>query len=283
MKTKGKVVLIALGVVVLMNGLWAQSKDQPRLKTQYYNPATSTAILPECIWAPATGGGTWMTEVQIAAVTDTSVVKAVFLYGGGNYRGAFTLITNFLSGTMYVTSNILQTLDSLDPDDTFSYYGRVGAVILFTEDAVQERIIALARTNNGPYGKTFNALSDVDANFCSNEPFRPMVLGGLVSNSQFRSSMGGVNFGSQPLEVYFEIHDATGATIGTPFTETFVGYDFKAFNPFVKAGIPYPTYSYDNAYIAIIPISGTGRVAFFGATANNSTNDPAALLPFQLR
>jgi hypothetical protein len=283
MKMKGKVFFIALGLAVLMSSLWAQPKSQPRLKAQYYNSASSTLILPECIWSPAAGGGTWVTEVQIVALTDCSSVNAIFLYGGGNYRGPFTLITSFASWTTFVTSNILQTLDSLDPDDTFSYYGRVGAVILMTGDPIAELIFALARTNNGPYGKTFNALSDVDANFCSYEPFRPMALGGLVSNSQFRTSMGGVNFGSQPLEVYFEIYDATGTLIGTPFTETFVGYDFKAFNPFAKAGIPYPTYSYDIAYIAIFPVSGTGRVAFFGATANNSTNDPAALLPFQVR
>lgn len=272
------------GIVLLMlvSLVFAQQISSPKLKTHYYNSPSSFLVLPECIWAEATGGGTWMTEVQIVAVSDVNVVDAVFIYGGGNYRGPFNLIENAVSGRLYVFNNILETLQSLDPDVSFSYFRRVGAVILRTDDAIFGRILAMARTNNGPYGKTFNALADVDANFCSFEPFRPMALAGLVSNAHFRTSIGGVNLSSEPLQVFFEIRNQTGELIGS-FNEIFVGYDFKAFNPFVKAGIPYPSYSFDYAYLIIMPAGGSGRVMFFGATANNTTNDPAALTPFQVR
>ena len=279
---KGKS-LFLLVLFFLATALWPQSKPPNQIRLQYYNSPSGVLILPECIWAPAVGGGTWMTELQIAAITDISNIYVAFCYGGGNYRGPFTLASNISSGEVEVWPNILEALDNIDPDDTFSYYGKVGALWMATEDLFQEKILALGKTNNGPYGKIVPALADIDANFCSNEPFRPMVIGGLVSNDSYRSSVGGFNMSSSPIEITFELYDASGAIIGTPFTETFAPYDFKAFNPFNRAGVPYPTYSYDAAYLVILPESGLGRVMFFGATANNSTNDPATILPFQLR
>ncbi|MGQ9578289.1 MAG: hypothetical protein ACUVWQ_06665 [Candidatus Aminicenantales bacterium] len=279
MRTGWRFSLAGIAFLTLVSLVFSQQISLPELKTQYYNSPSSFLVLPECIWAPAIGGGTWMTEVQIIPISDINVVEAVFLYGGGNYRGPFNLIVNAVSGQLYVFNNILETLDSLDPDPNFSYNGRVGAVLLLTTDSIFDRVIAMARTNNGPYGKTFNALADVDANLCSFEPFRPMAMCGLVSNANFRTSIGGVNISSEPLDVYFEIRNQAGELIGS-FNEIFVGNDFKAFNPFVKAGIPS---LYDSAYLIIVPTGGSGRVMFFGATANNTTNDPAALSPFQLR
>jgi len=267
----------------LATALWPQSRIPNQIKLQYYNSPTGVLVLPECIWAPAVGGGTWMTELQIAAITDIANIYVAFCYGGGNYRGPFTLASNILRGEVRIWPNILETLDNIDPDDTFSYYGKVGALWMATEDLFQEKILALGKTNNGPYGKIVPALADIDANFCSNEPFRPMVIGGLVSNASYRCSVGGFNMSSSPIEITFELYDASGAMLGSPFTETFAPFDFKAFNPFNRAGVPYPTYSYDAAYLVILPESGLGRVMFFGATANNSTNDPATILPFQLR
>lgn len=276
MRTGWRFSFAGIALLTMVSLVFAQQISPPKLKTQYYNSPSSFLVLPECIWAPAIGGGTWMTEVQIIPISDINFVEAIFLYGDGNFRGPFVLIVNGVSGQLYRFNNILEVRQSVDP--AFSYYGRVGAVLL-TTTSIFDWIIAMARTNNGPYGKTFNALADVDANLCSFEPFRPMALCGLVSNADFRTSIGGVNISSEPLDVYFEIIDQAGELIGS-FNETFVGLDFKAFNPFVRAGITSP---YDSAYLIIVPTGGSGRVMFFGATANNTTNDPAALSPFQMR
>lgn len=277
-----KRIIYFLALFCLAPLLLAQGAKKPsEIKLQYYNSPSSWLILPECIWAPATGGGTWITELQICSVSDTAEVYAAFVYGGGNYRGPFLIASLLSAGQVWISNNILETLQSIDPD--FTYYGKVGALIIATDDSINGKILALAKTKNGPYGKTLPALTDVDANFCSAEPFRPMVIAGLVSNANYRSSVGGVNFSNYSIEIYFELHDADGNIIGSPFVETFVGFDFKAFNPFNKAGVPYPGNSFDNAYLLIFPESGAGRAMFFGAVTNNSTNDPATILPFQLR
>jgi hypothetical protein len=78
--------------------------------------------------------------------------------------------------------------------------------------------------------------------------------------------------------VEFRLIDGNGNQIGTTFIRTFLGYDFQAFSPFAEAGRPYPDYSYDNVFVRIKPVSGSGKVMCFGASANNTTNDPAAHL-----
>ena len=101
-------------------------------------------IIPEAIWAPATGGGIWLTEVQIIDLSGGFEVKAYFRAGSGVNRGLFTLyVNNNGLGRSDLFSNILATLDNLDPDPNFSYYGRVGAIEFVTQDE-NHRIVVTA-------------------------------------------------------------------------------------------------------------------------------------------
>jgi len=72
-----------------------------------------------------------------------------------------------------------------------------------------------------------------------------------------------------------------GDTIGSAFTKTLIGHDSQSFSPFNQAGVPYPTYAYDNVVLWITPTSGSGKVMIYGATANNTSNDPAAQIGVQ--
>jgi hypothetical protein len=108
-----------------------------------------------------------------------------------------------------------------------------------------------------------------------------MMIQNLTSNATYRSSVGYFNPSSSSVTVEFRLFDASGSQIGSAFSRTFVGYDFQAFYPFTEAGVPYPSYNYDNTFLLINPTSGAGRVMCFGATANNSTNDPAAHIAAQ--
>ena len=38
-------------------------------------------IIPEVIWAPATGGGTWVTELQITSLAPANDIQAWYYYG----------------------------------------------------------------------------------------------------------------------------------------------------------------------------------------------------------
>ena len=236
------------------------------------NSPASDIVLPECIWALATGAGTWVTSVQITDLTGGSVVSATFSYGGGARRGPVTVWTSTAgAGRSFISANFLSTLATLDP--AFAYYGRVGTVEFTTQDS-SHKIHVSARIRNGNYSKTFAGMQPTDANTADTS--RQLLLQGLTNNSVYRSSCGFVNPTASSVVVEFRLYSADGSAVGSAFSRTFAGYDFQSFNPFTLAGVPYPGSSYDNVILIATPTSGTGKVMGFGATAHNSSNDPAA-------
>lgn len=239
----------------------------------YDSSACRVLIVPEAIWAPATGGGVWTTSLQITSLTDNAMVFISFIHGGGSWRGPF-VIANDLDRLKSVSfDNILAAMATLDP--TFDYSGRVGALLVFTQDT-DFKIHAAARTVNGHYGKTFQGLADVDGN-CSTTG-RNMMIQNMTGNATYRSFVGFYNHSAQPITFNFRLVSSTGALIGDMFSKTFAGWDFKAFDPFAAAGVPYPGHSHVNAVLEILPESGTGRLFGFGSSANNNTNDTSAHL-----
>jgi len=63
------------------------------------NADTSPAhiiILPEVIWAPATGGGTWVSRLQLTALEMGTVVQASFFWGT-NQTPYYTILYEFSS------------------------------------------------------------------------------------------------------------------------------------------------------------------------------------------
>ena len=233
-------------------------------------------ILPEVLWAEATGGGTWVTEVQVTDVTGGSQAWACFNMTGGIWRGPFHLWTGGGAGESAKFANILSELQTLDP--TFTYYGQVGALEVWTQPGAYDVRVA-ARTLNGNYSKTFPGLKAEPWNSAATS--RPMLIQNMMSNATYRSSAGFFNFTGNSVTVDFQLLDSGGSLIGSTFNRSFAAYDFQNFNPFVQAGVPYPTYSYDNVTLRVVPASGTGAVFGFGAAANNASNDPAAQLVVQ--
>jgi len=241
------------------------------------NSPSNYQIIPECIWAVASGGGTWVSEVQVSDITGGSLVSVYFNYGAGNRRGPFTLWTSPGANQSVKYFNILSSIDALDAE-AFTYYGRVGAVEFSTQDA-SHRIQVAARTLNGNYSKTFPGLNLKDANTASIT--RRMMIQNFSNNATYRSSCGFFNPTANSVTIEFRLLLENGTTIGSPFTRTLVGYDFQSFSPFNQAGVSYPTYSYDNVVLWITPTSGSGKVMIFGASANNTSNDPAAHIGVQ--
>ena len=240
------------------------------------NGPSAKQILPEAIWAAATGGGTWMSETQIVDVSGGSIVSVYFDYGSGNRRGPFVLWTGSVAGSKVKYANILQQIGTIDSGLT--YYGRVGTVEFQTQDS-SHFIQVTARTLNGNYSKTFPGLNLVDAETA--DTGRVMLIQNYASNSTYRSTCGFFNPTAEAVTVEFTLLNNSGAQIGVPFSKTFVGYDYQAFLPFNEAGVPYPANSYDNVILRVRPTAGSGQVVCFGASANNASNDPAAHLAVQ--
>jgi len=244
----------------------------------YDNGPGSLQILPEAIWAPATGGGTWMTEVQMVDVTGSSIVSVYFYYGGGLRRGPFVLWTGSGASTKVKYGNLLQTIDGLDTGE-FNYYGKIGAVVFQTQDEWDTNIQVTARTLNGNYSKTFPGLNLVEAETADTS--RVMLIQNYTNNSSYRSTCGFFNPTADAVTVEFTLLNSSGVQIGTPFSKTLAGHDFQAFNPFIQAGVPYPGNSYDNVILRVRPTTGAGSVMCFGATVDNTSNDPAAHIAVQ--
>ncbi len=230
----------------LIESLWSATlaviiSDPP---TGQYNSPAQYKVLPEVIWASATGGGTWMSNVQVTDVSGGSIVS-VYYNTGTTRRGPFQLWDNSggaaLSSAKY--ANLLETIDGLDAD-TFAYYGTVGAVEFITQDN-NHKVQAAARTLNGYYAKTFTAVSLHDANTADTS--RAMVVANLTNNASYRSTAGFFNPTTDSVTVEFTLL----------------------------------TYSFDNVILRVRPTSGAGKVACFGATVDNTTNDPAAHVAVQ--
>jgi len=244
----------------------------------YDNSPDRHPLIPEVIWAEASGGGTWATEMQITDMTGGSVIRALFFYAGG-VRGVYGVWASPGKWCSVKYSNILSTLQSLDP--SFAYFGRVGTIWLSTQD-FDHKIQAQARTVNGNYGKTFPGLAWVASNFAN--VGRSMMIMDLANNATYRTAVGFYNSCSDYMTVEFKLIGPNNNLIGSAFTKTFAYQEFKSFNPFAEAGVG--SGSYDNVWLLINPTSGgIGGLGLlgFGSTANNYTNDTAAHIAVQFQ
>ena len=244
----------------------------------YYNSPASRQILPEVIWAPATGGGTWVSDVQVVDVSGGSQVTVYYSTAAGR-RGPFLLWNNSAGSAMSSVkyANLLQTIDGLD-SGAFTYDGTVGAVEFATQDGAHLIHVAV-REMNGNYAKTFPGLNLVDAETAGLG--RNMIIPNLANNATYRTTCGFYNPTADAVTMELKLLGASGVQTGGTITRTLAGYEFTAFNPFTEAGLPYPGSSYDNVNLKVEPTTGSGSVMCFGATANNTSNDPAAHLAVQ--
>ena len=157
-----------------------------KISTVHDNGSSHLQILPEAIWAPASGGGTWMSAVQLTDVTGGSQVYVYYNTASGRY-GPFLLWNNTSGGARSSKfDNLLATIDGLDAG-SFTYFGTVGAVEFVTQDN-SHNINVTARTLNGNYSKTFPGLNLVDAETA--DTARAMLIQNFTSNSNYRSTGG---------------------------------------------------------------------------------------------
>lgn len=247
----------------------------------YDNSPARVIVLPEIIWAQASGGGTWVSEVQVMTLKPDTVVTATF-YSGRGSTTVDNLATSTLEFELLKFPNILQAMQAKDP--SYTYYGKVGALKLSSQDDAHP-IVAVVREVNGNFGKTANGLQWTDSNTAN--VGRPMMIMNLTNNAKYRSFVGFWNWvsGDKYMLVEFALIDAQDREIGKVFYEGFEPNEYLSFNPFAKAGIA--GQAWDNVYLWVNPqqceTTGAGSRGLFcyGASANNATNDPAAHVAVQ--
>jgi len=233
-------------------------------------------IVPEAIYAPATGGGTWATDVQITNFGSVPAdIYAYFAYNGGT-TGPIALYQSLPTYHSVEYAYILGAIDSADPGP-LTYFGHVGAVWFVTQNETA-KIQVQAMTVNGNYGKSAPALNLVTLNTAA--VGRPMILQHLVQNDVYRTFVGVHNTSTtETFTVQFVIVSAINTTIGSVFSKTLPPLAYLSFNPFKEAGVP--TQICANCWLQIQPTAGgTGPngVMCYGSIANNYTNDTYALI-----
>jgi len=232
-------------------------------------------VVPEAIWAAATGGGTWVTEIQVTVLGSYNAsLYAYFHYNGGR-RGPILINENLPPYRTIRYNNFLATMHQLDPG-IFEYYGRVGALQLFT--AIIPNIAVQAKIVNGNYGKTRPAVSYAEAN--SVALGRPMFIQDLAQHTACRTSVGVFNLNTtESYTLKFTIYNTYHDIIGSEFYKTLGPEAFMSFNPFAEAGVG--SGMYNNCWLEINAIGGGSTnmgVVCFGSGANNYTNDTYALI-----
>ncbi len=258
----------------------AYSESRADVKPAGFIPSDDI-IIPEVIWAPASGGGEWKTELIITDVDSSTGVEVSVQFVSGTV--IYSNISLWLSpgpGSSIKFSNILETMQGFDIGNT--YYGKVGALFLSCEDP-NNTIMASARIHNGDYGKSYPGMSWTDENSV-NVGFG-MALHNLSHNANVRSAVGVFNAaaGGYSMTADFILVDAGANEIGS-FSKSFSPWEYKAFDPFVEAGLG--AGSYDNCALVVIP-TYTGQSSpdrglyVIGSSAVASTNDSYPHFPIR--
>jgi hypothetical protein len=260
-----KKMLCGLALLVLAAQLPLWSYDQSPNYLQ---------IVPEAIWAAATGGGTWVTEIQVTVFEANSSLVAYFYYNGGK-RGPIILYEGLPQYRTIRYNNILGTLGAFE-SGVFDYYGRVGTLMIF--DPLARPIAVQAKIINGNYGKTRPGLSFTKAN--SVALGRPMFIQDLAQHAACRTSVGIFNMHTtESYTLKFTIYNTYHEVIGSQFYKSIGPEAFMSFNPFAEAGVG--SGLYNNCWLEISAIGGGDTelgVFCYGSGANNYTNDTYALI-----
>jgi len=234
--------------------------------------------MPEAIWAPATGGGTWTTQLQVYTRVATSSVtlRVYFLPSAtGALRGPID-IAGPAQHRMMRWTNILSTLNNLDTG--FDYSGKVGALWITTLDETQRISVQARNTHTGGYGKTINGVDPFAAgNYGQFSPWRALMIQGIYKGNVYRSTLVLFNAHGGQIIVRVALIDHNDVWLGWQDI-TMPGWSFRAFDPFAQFGV---ATNHFNCRIWVAPLSGTGQIMAIGATANNTTNDPSAHVAIQ--
>jgi hypothetical protein len=237
-------------------------------------------MLPEAVWSAATGGGTWVTELQITDHTGSSSVDAYYYYTTGAYR-AVSLWTSPGYENSAKWSNILATMQALDGG--FTYYGTSGCLWLNTQ-GTGNLISAAARISNGNYGKTLPGLQWTDSNTANLN--RNMRLMNIMFSSNYRTFGGFFNAisGGYSMTVRLWVI-GTGWVYYGATDETFAPWEYKSFNVFTRCGITSGTYTSNWLWVNPTASGSSGAntkgLICYGSIANNTTNDTYAIIAVQ--
>jgi hypothetical protein len=250
----------------------------PKIQTDIY--PDSMIVCPEVIWAPASGGGVWESQLSLlnfGGGSDATDVYVIYY----PITGPSVNVKLWTSSEQYQSvkfDNVLETIGTLSGDNL---YGTVGTLLLWADD--DNLITAVVQTTNGNYGKSFPAVPYADA-YSANQD-RYMFIQNIENNSDYRTAVGCWNgcSGGYEMEVHFAVVNENNVQIGDIFVKIIPAWGFISFDPFAEAGI---TQDYDNCSLVMYvsdsnPAPYEKGMFWYASKVNNNSNDTSALFAMQ--
>ncbi|MGV8041322.1 MAG: S8 family serine peptidase [Thermoanaerobaculaceae bacterium] len=223
-----------------------------------------TAHVPAVAHAPGAAGSQWRTDLAVANRSGrTASLSYVYVpYGAG---AQVTRSRTLGHGATERFEDVLVSLFGFAASASPKGSVRIES---------SARVLVTARTYNqatkGTYGQSYPALTTADG-FTRGQT---AYVGQLEKSTAFRSNLGVQNLGSTDCAVTATLHDASGATLGNPLTQTVAGGRYFQWDDvFAKAAAP----SASLAYAKVRVDTNAGRIWAYGSVVDNITGDPTTV------
>ncbi len=229
--------------------------------------AVDAFFVPSVAHAPGAGGTQWRTNLAAVnpAAATTQLTLTFFPYAGGGtpQERSFSLAP----GATVEWVDILVSLFGMSPGSSVKGSLRVAA---------NGPLVLGSRTYNqtatGTFGQYYPAVSAWDAL----PPGGGAAVGQLKKTASFRSNLGVLNLGTEPVRVAVGLRDATGASIGARvYADVPPGRYWQwddIFAPRYTGAGERPL-----AYAIVEHVTGSAPVWFYGSVVDNSTGDPTTI------
>ncbi len=229
--------------------------------------AVDAFFVPSVAHAPGAGGTQWRTNLAVvnpaAAAAELTLTFLPYAGGGTPVERSFSLAP----GATVEWVDVLVSLFGMSGGSSAKGSLKVSA---------NGPLVIGSRTYNqtpkGTFGQYYPAVSAWDAL----PPGGVATVAHLKNTVAFRSNLGVINLGGEPVRVGVSLRDATGALIGTKvFADLPPGRYWQwddIFSPrYTGAG------ERTLAYAVVEQVAGSGPVWFYGSVVDNLTGDPTTI------
>jgi PKD repeat protein len=217
---------------------------------------SSPMILPAVGHLPGVGGTYWRSDVTIYNTSSSTMNIGLRYFAAGNDNSnATTRNVSIAAGRTVVLADVLQQ---------FGISNGSGALELSWSNGISPIVTSRTYTtasNGGTYGQSI----DPAAAFGSD-----MYVVGLRSDASFRSNVGFVNDGSQPISVSLTLIASSGAPVATGF----ITLPPKSQSQYALSSI-FPNVSVANlGGVTLQAHSDSGTLFAYGSMIDNASGDP---------
>lgn len=222
---------------------------------------THRTLIPAVAHAPGSENSTWRSDL-IGVNIGLGAVDLTLSFVGGGVGAPIIRSRTLLPGEIWTS---IDTVESL--------FGSEGTGVITVE--ANGAVAIHARTYNlmadgGTFGQFLPGLDEEDA---IPEGVSGLVTG-LKENDAWRSNLGLVNLGDQPMIVRIRLFDTSGAQIGGELRRSVPARGWRQIDRVLLAADPGEQ---DLAYAIVEPVTVGAAFWAYGSVVDNTTGDPTMI------